>query len=83
MSKNKDDVIEKTYNEFYGSIKNTLRDAQQIDPSIKYQDVKQWYEKQFIRKANLKGYNSYIGNFPNEEYQMDLFFINDLENQKI
>ena len=82
MSKNKDDIIEKTYNEFYGSITNTLRDARQIDPSIKYQDVKDWYEKQFIRKTNLKGYNSYIANFPNEEYQMDLFFINDLENQE-
>jgi hypothetical protein len=82
MSKNKDDIIEKTYNEFYGSITNTLRDARKIDPSIKYQDVKDWYEKQFIRKTNLKGYNSYIANFPHEEYQMDLFFINDLENQE-
>ena len=50
MSGKKDDIIGKPYNEFYGSIKNTLWDAQQIDPSTKYQDVKQCYEKQFIRK---------------------------------
>ena len=77
MSGKKDDIIEKTYNEFYGSITNTLRDARKIDPSIKYLDV-----KDFTRKTNLKGYNSYIANFPHEEYQIDLFFINDLEDQE-
>ena len=50
MSSKKDDIIEKTYNEFYGSITNTLRDARTIDPPIKYEDVKEWYDKNFTRK---------------------------------
>ena len=72
MSNNKDDIIENIYNEFYGSIKNTLRDAQQIDPTIKYEDVKNWYDKNSTKKTNLKGYNSYIADYPYQEYQMDL-----------
>ncbi len=35
-----DKVIANVYNEFYGSINNALKDAQKIDPSVKYQDVK-------------------------------------------
>ena len=78
----KEKVISNVYNEFYGSINNTLKDAQKIDPSIKYQDVKQWFDKSFTRKTNLKGFNSFIANYPFQEFQMDLFFINDLENQE-
>ena len=31
--------------------------------------------------TNLRGYNSFIASEPYEEFQMDLFFINDLDNQ--
>lgn len=78
----KEKVISNVYNEFYGSINNTLKDAQKIDPTIKYQDVKQWFDRSFTRKTNLKGYNSFIANYPFQEFQMDLFFINDLEDQE-
>jgi hypothetical protein len=81
MSNKKDDIIENIYNEFYGSIQNTLKDARKIDPKIKYEDVKEWYEKNLTKKKNLKGYNSYIADYPYQEYQMDLFFINDAEKQ--
>jgi hypothetical protein len=35
-----------------------------------------------LLKNNLKGYNSYIAKYPHHEYQADLFFINDLEDQE-
>ena len=78
---NKESLISRTYHAFYGSINDTLRDAQKHDPSIKYQDVKEWFDKNFVRRTNLKGYNSFVANYPFQEYQMDLFFVNDLENQ--
>jgi len=74
----KDKIISKTY----GSIKNTYADAKKLDRTITLKDVKAWFDKSFIRKKNLKGFNSYIAQHPHEEYQMDLFFINDLEDQE-
>ena len=50
----KDKVISNVYNEFYGSINNTLKDARKIDHTIKYQDVKQWFDTSFTRKTNFK-----------------------------
>ena len=35
------------------------------------------------KKTQLKGYNSFVAPYPYYEFQFDLFFINDLENQKI
>ena len=72
----KEKLISETYHEFYGSIKNTYLDVRQKDKSITYDDVKKWFDKSFVRKTNLKGYNSYVAQHPNEEYQMDLFFYN-------
>ena len=81
MSENKNRIISEIYHEFYGSIKDTFIDARKKDKSITYDDVKKYFENNFTRKTNLKGYNSYIASEPFEEFQMDLFFINDLENQ--
>ena len=77
----KDKIISSVYHDFYGSIKDTFNDAKKKDPSIKYDDVKEWFAKNFVRKKNLSGYNSFIANEPFEEFQIDLFFINDLDNQ--
>ena len=81
MTDNKDDIISKVYNDLYGSIKDTYNHARKIDKRIKYDDVKTWFDKSFVRKTNLKGFNSFIAHEPYQEYQIDLFFINDLENQ--
>jgi hypothetical protein len=81
MAEIKNKIISEVYHEFYGSIKDTFTDAKKKDKTITYDDVKKWFENNFTRKTNLKGYNSYIANEPFEEFQMDLFFINDLENQ--
>ena len=36
----KNETIEKVYNDFYGSIKQTYEEARKIDPTIKYDDIK-------------------------------------------
>ena len=76
-------IIENVYNNFYGSIKDTLNDARKVDPSIKYDDVRRWFEKNHIRKTNLRGYNSFIASKPKQEYQIDLFFMNEDEQYKV
>ena len=53
----KDKIIEKVYYDLagFGSISTTLKDARVHDPSITYDDVKQWKEKTVERKTQLKG----------------------------
>ena len=71
----KDEIISKTYYDFggYGSIARTLKEAREIDPTIKEIDVKTWKDKNLQRKTNLKGQNSFIASEPKQEYQIDLF----------
>jgi hypothetical protein len=69
----KADIIDKVYSEFYGSVSSTLKDAKEKDPTITLQDVKDYFEKRFVRKQNLKGYNSYVADYPHQEYQLDLW----------
>ena len=71
-----DKTIEKVYNDFYGSLKDTFTEARKLDPSIKYEDVKKWFSKNQTRKTNLAGYNSFIASHPKQEYQIDLMFQN-------
>ena len=80
----KDKIISQVYNDplGFGSINNTLKDARKIDPTITLQDVKKWKHNSIERKTQLRGYNSFIAHKPFEEFQVDLFFMNDLEDQK-
>ena len=71
-----DKTIEKVYNDFYGSMRDTFSEAKKLDPSIKYDDVKKWFEKNQVRKTNLAGYNSFIADHAKQEYQIDLMFQN-------
>ena len=41
----KNEIIEKVYNDFYGSIKQTYEEAKKIDSTIKYDDVKKIFWK--------------------------------------
>ena len=72
----KHDTISKVYNDLsgFGSLKQTLQDAKEVDPSIKLDDVRQWMEENTKRKKQLPGQNSFIGNGPYHEYQLDLMF---------
>ena len=54
----KNDIIAKAYNEFYGSVKDTYNLAKKTDKSITLADVKKWFDGNFARKTNLRGFNS-------------------------
>ena len=41
----KEDTIDKTYNQFYGSIKSVYEEAKKIDNTIKYDDLKILWKK--------------------------------------
>ena len=78
----KTDTIKKVYNDFYGSIKQTYEEARKIDPTIKYDDIKKYFEQNRVRRTNLKGYNSFIADHFKQEYQIDLFFINEGDDRE-
>jgi len=78
----KTDTIKKVYNDFYGSIKQTYEEAKKIDPTIKYDDIKRYFEQNRVRRTNLKGYNSFIADHFKQEFQIDLFFINEDDEQE-
>jgi hypothetical protein len=46
----KDKIISSVYHDFYGSIKDTFNEAKKKDPSIKYDDVKEWFSKKMLEK---------------------------------
>ena len=80
----KHNTISRMYNDLsgFGSLKQTLADAREVDPSIRLDDVRQWMEENTTRKQQLKGQNSFIGNGPHHQYQLDLMLIKHLENQQ-
>ena len=81
---NKNDIISKIYYDKsgYGSITTTYKDAKQKEQSITLNDVKEWFQKNIEQKKQLRGKNSFIAPHPYFEFQLDLFFINDIPNQK-
>ena len=76
----KKEIISKVYNEFDGSIKETLRRSKERS-IYKICRCKTLVRDKLYQKTNLRGYNSYIADYPHQEYEMDLLFINDLEDQ--
>ena len=41
-----------------------------------------WFSKNVEQKNKHSGQNSFVAKKPFEEFQVNIFFINDLENQK-
>ena len=80
----KQEIIKKIYYDpsGHGSLKTTLEDARQVDKTITINDVKEFFKNNIEKKTQLKGMNSFVAPHAYYEYQLDLFFINDLENQK-
>ena len=67
--------------EGFGSRTEALNAAQQYDPTISYNDVREWKANQEEnQRKKQRGFNSFIVDDPLEEYQMDLIFFNDLPN---
>ena len=80
----KTEIITKVYNDpsGFGSLKNTLSDAREIDKTITIEDVKKWFDSNVEQKKQLPGSNSFIPNGNKYEYQIDLFFIKHLQDQQ-
>jgi hypothetical protein len=54
MADQKTKIIEETYNNFFGSIANTFKDAKKRDPTITMADVKA-FNNNFVRKGISEG----------------------------
>ena len=80
----KQDIINKVYYDRagFGSKKRTLQEAKEKDKTITAKDVEEFFKKNVEQKKQLRGFNSFISPYPYFEFQVDLFFINDLDNQK-
>ena len=80
----KTDVLKKVYfdRSGFGSIKRTYEEAKAKDNTITMMDVKTFFEDYVEKKKQQKGFNSFIAPHHKYEYQVDLFFINDLPNQR-
>ena len=82
MSENaKDEIIEKAYKEFFGSIADTFKQAKKLDKSIKLEDVKKWLNQKFARKTKQLQ-NSYVAHYAYQEYHMDLFFMPESDGEE-
>ena len=80
----KNDIINKIYFDKagFGSKKQTLKDAREKDKSITMADIDKFFNQNVEQKKQIRGRNTFIAPAPYYEFQMDLFFINDLKNQK-
>ena len=66
----------------YGSKQRTLSEAREKDKSITMADINEFFRKNVEQKRKPVGQNSFIAPHSAYEYQMDLFLINDLDEQK-
>ena len=80
----KQDIISNIYLDRagFGSRAQTLKDSREKDASITKEDVEELFKKNVEEKRKMRGQNSYIPPRAFHEFQFDLFFINDLPDQK-
>ena len=87
MTESKNDIIKKIYLKDFGNMQEILKDAKEFDPTITYNDVKQWKETSTERTTNLRAYNSYISPEPLYEFQIDgfeyTFHQKEFQNKKL
>ena len=83
-SSNKDDIINSIYYDRsgFGSRSRTLEEAREKDKTITMGDINKWFRANVEQKRKPVGSNSFVAPHSGWEYQMDLFFINDLKDQK-
>ena len=80
----KQDIISNIYfdRSGFGSRAQTLTDAKKKDASITKEDVEEFFKSNIEEKRKMRGRNSYIPPHSFFEFQFDLFFINDIPDQK-
>ena len=80
----KQDIVNDVYYDRagFGSRQRTLKEAQEKNKSITIDDINEFLKKNVEAKRKPVGQNSFIAPHSAYEYQMDLFFIKDIKNQK-
>ena len=66
----------------FGSKNRTLEEAREKDKTITMSDINESFRKNVRQKPKPVGSNSFVASHSAYEYQMDVFFINDLKDQK-
>jgi len=82
--KSKDDIIKNAYDLSRGSLAATLKRARLLTSTkITMDDVKKWRLENTNKekKTDKKAFNSWVANTRKEEYQVDLFFFQDLKKK--
>ena len=79
------DVIEAVFYDDehgYGSKQNTLKYAKEIDKSITMDDINKFMDNvSFRNKKGYSNYNSFIVNFPRDEFMVDLIELGFLKGE--
>ena len=80
----KQDIIRDVYFDRagFGSRARTLKEAREKDKTITAEDINELFKNNVEQKRKPVGQNSFVAPHSAYEYQMDLFFINDMEEQK-
>ena len=81
----KQKIIDEIYNDKggFGSKLRTLNEARKKDKTITMEDINKYFQKSVEQKRKPRGENSFIAPHAFYEFQIDLFFINDLPKQKV
>ena len=66
----------------FGSKQRALSEAREKEKTITMSDINEFFWKNVEQKRKPVGQNSFVARHSAYEYQMDLFFINDLDEQK-
>ena len=66
----------------FGSKSRTLAEAREKDKTMTMGDINEFFRKNVEQKRKPVGQNSFTAPHSAYEYQMDLLFINDLDEQK-
>ena len=84
-AKPKEDIIKDAFELSRGSLAATLKRARLLtSQKITMDDVKKWRLENANKekKTNRKFYNSWVGNKAKDEYQVDLFYFQDLKKKQ-
>ena len=86
IQKNKDRLIKRHYYDQggYNSKEITLREVRKEDKTITKADVESWYDANVLKRGHAQGVNknSFVAPHKGYEYQIDLFFVKDLDAEQ-
>ena len=80
----KQDIISNIYYDRsgFGSRAQTLKHSREKDATVTREDVEEFFKRNIEEKRKMRGENSFIPKKAMWEFQFDLFFVNDIPDQK-